>query len=120
MTDTPWKLFNEANKKNDKNYSVYRCINPTATITGPPMYGDSIGINICPCDPNLSNPSGRGYTACPFGIAESSRGNALSFNTEYPVNKQIVGTMYAQKQFVPPQFQPNPLVKIGYEWRSIN
>jgi len=114
---TPWALLNESSQNNSKDFSVFRCINPTATITEYPWY--SSGTNVCPCDPNLSNPSGRGFISCPYGINNTSSSFKQS-DDSFPYNNQITGNLYPKEQFVPPQIQPNPLVKIGYSWRSNN
>ena len=67
---TPWKLYNEVSQNNNnKDFSVYRCPEPTAVKTGRPWF---YGENVCPCDTNLSNQSGRGFAACNFGINEST------------------------------------------------
>ena len=119
---TPWELYNEVNKNNTRNYSVYRCLDPVAVKTGAPwFYG--LGENVCPCDPKLSNTSGRGFTACPYGInQEDSRWSLPSYQlmSQFPEPSKVEGNMYSENQFVPPQLQPRQLVRIGQEWRSAN
>jgi hypothetical protein len=117
-----WPLYNEVNQNNTRNYAVYRCPDPVAIKTGGPWYyGD--GENICPCDPNLSNKTGRGFTACNIGInQEAPQWNLPTFQlvSQFPDKNQIVGSMFSQNRFVPPQLQPRQLVRIGEEWRSSN
>lgn len=61
-----FSLLNQAVSKNNLDYNVFRCVDPVATTTGEPWYPIS---NVCPCNPQLSNSSGRGFTACPMGIS---------------------------------------------------
>lgn len=116
-----WPLYNEVNKNNSRNFSVYRCPDPVAITTSGPWYSYS---NVCPCDPKLSNATGRGFTACPYGISDKSPNwNLPAFQvlSQYPENKdQITGSMFGSGQYVPPQLQPRQLVRIGEEWRSAN
>jgi len=117
-----WDLYNEVSKNNTRNFSVYRCIDPVAVTTGAPWFV-GIGENVCPCDPNLSNKTGRGFTACPLGITqESTTWNLPPFQlaSQIPDQSQIVGNLYQKNQYVPPQLQPRQLVRIGEEWRSAN
>ncbi len=111
-----WQLFEEANKNNSNKYSVYRC---SDSDTGTPT---------CPCDPNLDNPTGRGISACPYGITSQ---NSASLNLpssqlmfQQPNKNQVIGTLFSEKESIvfssPPQFQPRQLVRIGNEWRSAN
>jgi len=115
-----WPLYQEVNQNNTRNYTVYRCPDPVAIITDQPWFSYN---NVCPCDPNLSNTSGRGFTGCPMGIS----GGVPSWNisnfqlaSQIPTKDQVVGNLYSMNQFVPPQLQPNPLVRVGEEWRSVN
>lgn len=116
-----WALYNEVNANNTNNFSVYRCPDPVAVFTTQPWYPNS---NICPCDPNQSNNSGRGYTACPLGISQKSPNwdlPASQIIAQLPSTERTVGNMYGSgNQFVPPQLQPRQLVRIGQEWRSAN
>jgi hypothetical protein len=115
-----WPLYEKVNQNNTLSYSVYRCPDPVAVQTDSPWYSYS---NLCPCDPNLSNKTGRGFTACPLGInQEAPQWNLPSFQSmsQVPNNNQIVGSMFGLNQFVPPQLQPRQLVRIGEEWRSAN
>lgn len=119
---TPWSLYNQANSSTDGNrFSVYRCPDPVATKTDQPWYSYE---NICPCDPNLSNKTGRGFTACPLGInQEAGSWNLPAFQlvSQIPNSNQITGNLYGSgNQFVPPQLQPRQLIRIGEEWRSAN
>ena len=114
-----WPLYNEVNQNNTRNYSVYRCPDPVANKTDEPWYSYS---NVCPCDPKLSNSTGRGFTPCPFGInQEAPQWNlpAFQYASQIPNGSQIVGNLY-NNQFVPPQLQPRQLIRIGEEWRSSN
>lgn len=120
-----WSLYNEVNQNNTRNYSVYRCPDPVAINTDQPWYSYS---NVCPCDPNLSNKSGRGFTACNYGINDKApQWNLPSFQlaSQIPDQKQVVGNLFGGNlnnglQFVPPQLQPRQLIRIGEEWRSSN
>jgi hypothetical protein len=118
---TPWKLYNEVNQNNTLNYKIYRCVDPVAVKTEAPWF---YGENICPCDPSLSNKTGRGFTACPLGInQEAPMWNLPVFQiaSQVPDQGQIMGSMYGSgNQFVPPQLQPRQLIRIGEEWRSSN
>lgn len=117
---TPWSLYNEVSQNNTRNYSIYRCVDPVAVKTGEPWFNYS---NVCPCDPKLSNTSGRGFTACPFGINQEASSWNLPISQQYsqiPNEKQVVGNMFNKNQYVPPQLQPRQLVRIGEEWRSSN
>lgn len=119
---TPWKLYNEANLNTNNKYTVYRCLDPVAVKTSRPWY-NSVGENICPCDPKLSNTSGRGFTACPLGIKqEIPSWNLPSFQlvSKYPQENNVIGNLYSSGQYVPPQLQPRELIRIGQEWRSSN
>jgi hypothetical protein len=116
---TKWSMLEEASKNDELNYSVYRCPNPTAVNTGEPWYNQS---NICPCDPNLSNSSGRGFTSCPMGIQEKSKPENLPMSqltAQMPKPGQAVGSLYSNKT-VPPQMWPRQLVRVGQSWRSAN
>jgi len=119
---TPWKIYNEVNQNNGNRFTVYRCPDPVAITTGPPWYYGE-GINVCPCDPNLSNSTGRGFTACPLGInQEAPQWNLPMFQSVSQIPEtNITGSMFGSgNQFVPPQLQPRQLVRIGEEWRSTN
>ncbi len=107
-----WQLYEEVNKNNTRNYSVYRCIDPVAVKTNEPWFNNT---NICPCDPKLSNTTGRGFTACPFGISTPNTNELIT--VDVPMS-QVVGSLYSQNQVVPPQMQPRELYKIGIEWRN--
>jgi len=114
-----WKLYDEVNQNNTRNYSVYRCPDPVAIVTQTPWYSYS---NVCPCDPNLSNPSGRGFTACPQGLNQTQNEWNLpdwQITSQIPWNSQL-GSLYNQHQYVPPQLNPYPVTQIGYSWRSPN
>jgi hypothetical protein len=94
--------------------------------------------NTCPCDPNQSNPTGRGFTPCPFGVNFEEKAINRNINAKKPLmtvvseingpNYQAVsvpvteanikGSMFPKNQYTAPQAQPRPLIKIGQEWRS--
>jgi hypothetical protein len=117
---TPWKLYNDASKDTGNKFSVYRCPDPVAVDTGSPWYNYS---NVCPCDPKLSNNSGRGFTACDFGIKDQEVNVPIyagQLASQIPNKSQVVGNMFNDNQFVPPQLQPRQLVRIGQQWRNTN
>jgi hypothetical protein len=120
------------------NYIDYRCVNPGSVVSQGPWFPMT---DVCPCEPNLSNPSGRGIVACPFGIngsslASNGSSNELSNRPQRvplstikysdgswtPVQmKQSdlpFGSMFSTGNYIPPQLEPRPLVKIGVTWRS--
>ncbi len=117
---TVWQSYNEANQNNGNRFSVYRCPDPVAVVTEHPWYSYQ---NVCPCDPNLSNQTGRGFTACPMGInQEAPQWNLPMFQSisQVPATN-VTGSMFGSgNQFVPPQLQPRQLIRIGQEWRSTN
>lgn len=85
------------------NYTYFTCLDPTQPAS-----------NICPCDPSVSNPTGRGFTQCPFGIYN----NPLQTDKPGSQHNIGVGNNFNSKQTAPPQFQPRPMSRIGIEWRS--
>lgn len=116
-------------KAPNTNYVDYRCIEPTAISTSGPWFPIS---NSCPCDPKLSNPTGRGFVSCPFGIQTNETLN-MSITTEQQnfsgipekeLESKQQGSLYPEISIYPvtavPQFQPRPLAQIGYTWRSAN
>ena len=128
MGDSPYK------------YSNFACIDPVAVYMDKPWYPYK---ETCPCDPQLSNPTGRGFTPCPFGvdfeIQNISQANLpkplmtvvgnIDKNGTYrdisvPVygvnneDRPLSGSMFPSKQFSAPQAEPRPLVRIGQSWRS--
>lgn len=114
---TQWSLFNKANVNNDNRYAVYRCLEPGAVKTDEPWFPSE---NICPCDPSLSFPSGRGISGCPFGIMESEKRPTAQLFNQLPTQQQITGIIYNDAQFIPPQMDPRPLTRVGQNWRSAN
>jgi hypothetical protein len=110
---------------NDKFYA-YSCMIPFARKIDQPWVSYS---NVCPCDLQQSNVTGRGFTPCAFGInnrtddvqeykplvnykgEQISSSNINSMNNLYPGSTSI-------GQFVPPQLDPRALIQVGYEWRS--
>jgi hypothetical protein len=125
----------------NKNYIDYRCIEPTATTVGEPWFRIS---DSCPCNPNLSNPTGRGFTPCPFGVQfdapksysepimtvgsspskRSSFSAIPSFNGERINNENFMpGAIFPKvssniSKITPPQLQPRQIVRIGQTFRS--
>jgi len=115
-----WSMLQNAEKNDQLNYSIYRCIEPTAVKTGEPWFPDS---NVCPCDPNLSNSSGRGFTAFPIGIAVEKASAPLSqgqLHHQIPTPSQVTGTLFNHSQAVAPQMWPRQLSRFGNQWRSAN
>ena len=55
----------DQSQNNPYRYSNFSCIDPVAVFTDEPWYPIK---NTCPCDPSQSNPTGRGFTPCPFGV----------------------------------------------------
>ena len=122
-------------------YSNFSCIDPVAVFTDEPWYPIK---NTCPCDPNLSNPTGRGFTPCPFGVNFQEKQINQSINSKKPLMKVVStingpnyqsvsvpvvgsgpsgkevlsGSMFPTSQYTVPQANPRPLVKIGQTWRS--
>jgi hypothetical protein len=114
-----WPLFGEVSKNNNMDYNIYRCPEPTAVKTGEPWFPRT---NFCPCDPILSNISGRGYVACNFGISKkkpNGPAHNLSSQDTIPNEKQVVGSLFNGRQTVPPQTNPDPLIRIGQSWRTV-
>ncbi len=115
-----WALLNEAQSSNNLDYNVYRCVDPVAVKTGDPWYPIS---NICPCDPQLSGSTGRGFMSCPMGLSVEKPGKPLPISqilNQIPPQQQVTGSLFNQNQFVPPQLDPRQLTMIGYQWRSAN
>jgi len=105
---------------NNPNYVDYRCIEPSAITTNAPWFPIS---NVCPCNPSLSNPTGRGYVACPFGVQTNTKQIEQHNMSKVVSVPKVAGAMFpnVSSNFAvisPPQFQPRPLTNIGYTWRS--
>lgn len=115
-------------------YSTFRCLDPNFVITDKPWYPYQ---DVCPCDPKLSNPTGRGYTSCPYGVQTdikslnkeiSKKSNVyevIDYNNingyqtkNIPVTQLPLGSLYQNSQITAPQMDPRQLVRIGNEWRS--
>jgi len=126
-----YMLLNGA-KDDPYKYSAFSCIIPFSTEVGKPWVSYP---NSCPCNPNESNPTGRGYTSCTYGVQMTPQVNIphqlSTVNGNYTPNGYEVtdspvyqsffnnsGSMYNQQQYTAPQLQPRQLVKIGYTWRS--
>jgi len=108
--------------KGNPDYIVYRCPDPVAVETHQPWYTMD---NVCPCNPQDSNVTGRGFTPCPFGIQTDSYHTRAVLNLTQEDNKNnsryvAEGNMYQDKQYTPPKLMPRPLSRIGQQWRSAN
>ncbi len=118
---TNWPLLKEVEKNNTLNYDIYRCIEPTAKTTGKPWFPYE---NICQCDPKDSNPTGRGFTSCTFGVNEQK--DFYPFGQfKSPSNiSSPQGALFPNSSGVletsPPQLQPRQMTRIGNAWRSGN
>lgn len=68
--------------------------------------------------------TGRGVTPCPFGFVQRNVGNDLAFLLPYQgynfyrVSPTSVFFDPARPTFLPPQGNPRPLTRVGYEWRN--
>jgi hypothetical protein len=108
---------------NNPNYADYRCIDPVAKNVGAPWYRID---DVCPCDPKLSFPTGRGFTSCPMGVQFDNKIINETMKSSEPIKMSDsfgAGSMFPQvnKQIssvTPPQLQPRPLSRIGQTWRS--
>jgi hypothetical protein len=116
-----------------QKYAVYRCLEPGHTETDTPWFGMS---DVCPCNPELQNPTGRGRISCGFGVQFDQNEINRASNQKVPLQTVIgsikgssyhnlavpvqlpKGSMFPGKQNPPPQADPRPLVRIGQEWRS--
>lgn len=122
-----------------KRFFQYRCIDPVATTQGAPWYRIT---DYCPCDPTVSNPSGRGFVSCPVGVqfgqgaiaAQGALSAAAVPATPTTTNglvwgpgtvEALRGAMYsapggtgAGAMAVPTILETRPVYRIGYEWRS--
>lgn len=99
-------------------FNIYRCPDPIKSYTSQPWYRFT---DVCPCNPNDSNVTGRGFTACPFGI-QNKEETPIKYSSAYQkeIKSLPKGSLYAQQQYVPPQLEPRQLARIGQEWRSAN
>jgi hypothetical protein len=111
-----WQLYDEAINEEynsgiagNSKFAVYRCVDPVATKTSKPWYTIT---NVCPCDPNMSNTTGRGFTSCPFGVSKPMEDKLVG------TDASLTGSLFGSNQVVPPQLQPRELHRIGVEWRS--
>jgi len=118
-------------KEDPFKYSDYRCIIPNTIKTSGKWFPYE---NVCPCDPSLSNVTGRGLTPCPFGIANSEvkKTNEVKVIEGYngpngyetrtiPVSQSYFdnsGSLYQNHTYEAPQLDPRPFVRIGYTWRT--
>lgn len=107
------------------NYVDFRCVNPYAVKVGPPFFRIE---DVCPCDPKLSNPTGRGVSGCPFGVTFDKQDTEFkplmtlknidgNYVPEF-VTSMPLGSLYPPEKMTPPQLQPRQLVRIGNTWRS--
>lgn len=117
-------------EQNKYRYSVFRCLIPGKSQVDPPWFPYS---DICPCNPEYDNPTGRGMVSCGYGVqfdqnlinqsvnAIETLKTVVGSNGQFysiPVDSLPEGTMYPKMQNVPPQAEPRPLIRIGQEWRS--
>jgi hypothetical protein len=124
-------------KSTEQKYAVYRCLEPGHTETNTPWFGMS---DVCPCNPELQNPTGRGRVGCGFGVQFDQNAINRASNQKVPLQTVIgsnkpnnqgssyhtvavpatlpKGSMFPGKQNPPPQTDPRPLIRIGQEWRS--
>lgn len=114
---TQWSLYNQANVDNGNKFAIYRCLEPGAIETKGPWFPTE---NICPCDPKLSFPTGRGISGCPFGVMEYEKRPSAQLFNKVPKESEITGIIFNNAQFIPPQMDPRPLTRIGERWRSAN
>ena len=103
-------------------FSAYSCMIPFARKIEQPWVSYS---NVCPCDLQQSNVSGRGYTPCTFGINtaanEVPQYRPLVSNSGQPISSEFISNtnnMFPMSQYVPPQLDPRALIQVGYEWRT--
>ena len=119
-------------KDDPYKFSDFRCLSPYSTTTGKPYFPFE---NVCPCDPKHNNPTGRGYTLCPYGVQMDHSRILHDSNISIPLKKFVKsntgtydektgyadipnGSMFPGKQYVPPQIYPRQLTRIGEVWRS--
>lgn len=108
-------LFDEVSKNNKTDYDSYRCFTNTKN-TGPPWFPTE---NTCPCNINENNITGRGYTSCNFGISEKQTMPSYFAIKSNKTGDEKSGSLFNQKQNVPPQLDPYPAIRIGQEWRTV-
>lgn len=104
-------------------YENYSCVNPMANVNKGPWFPRE---SVCPCNQELSSPTGRGHTNCPFGInqlssvyeeyeKQSSKQRALN-QTE---QQTFGGAMFPLERNVNPSpYEPRPMARIGIFWRN--
>lgn len=101
---------------NDSKFNVYRCTDPRKVNTDTPWYPIS---NVCPCDPQHNNVSGRGYTPCTFGITTDQQQISSSLPQGTPLNRpKPTGSLFQMNQYSPPQLDPRQSVRIENQWRN--
>jgi len=122
--------FSQFSTKDQKKFAANRCLDPNASETTVGWYriNDS-----CPCSTQNSNISGRGFVSCPLGL-NTEQDNIATANPlapllriensglggylTVPVSTLPNGSQYPQQQYVPSQYQPRALMRIGYDYRS--
>lgn len=110
-----------SNLRSSTDFNVYRCPDPLKSKVNSPWYRFE---DVCPCDPNAINITGRGFTPCALGIQfEDLPG--MNYTPGFNANLQslpnpLTGTLYNTRQIVPPQLQPRQNSRIGQVWRSSN
>ena len=101
------------------NYTVFRC-NPLALQEKKPWWRET---EICPCDSQFNNETGRGFVSCPYGIENEKLakfGRIPTVPNPQEVKQKMTGSLVQDKQWIPPQLNPRPLSRIGQQWRSSN
>lgn len=110
-------------KMEENKFTAFRCIDPTIQRTNDTWfsYADS-----CPCNLKYNDISGRGLVNCPYGVQEplpydNAPKPLMTINNSGSVEylkKLPSGTLFAGKQYIPPQEDPRSLKRIGLFWRS--
>ena len=104
------------NSPSGADFSVYRCPDPRKVKTGEPWYPIS---NVCPCDPQFGNISGRGFTPCAFGITTNQQEIVSAVRSPpKPPGGLPTGSLFQTGQFSPPQLDPRQNVRIENQWRN--
>lgn len=116
-------------------YFDARSLDPVAQVMEEPWYRIS---DTSFCDPNLSNPTGRAFTSCPFGVQLDLKEIKQHANKNKPVQRIILqdsqyisvplkelptGSLYpsqqgSAQQVTPPQANPYPLTRVGFTFRA--
>ena len=124
MNNSPQANYNT----NSTNFNDYRCnVDPGSKIMTDPWFRM---LDTCPCVE--TNPTGRGITACPFGVqtTEYSGINTVTsplYTVDYdritgalikkPETSLLPGSLYSANNYIPPQLDPRPFTRIGISYR---